>query len=227
MRLQLKYSLRTTTSDEMGREITLVSQGLDAMQRLGVNVEISRDAHVDVGAVIWNGTCIREGASVSAGTSIGRNAYLGPGVKIGKNCKIQNGALIYEPTTIGDGVFIGPSAIFTNDQYPRAILPDGTPKTEADWRKVGVTVNEGASVGAGAICVAPLILGRWCMIAAGSVVTNDVPPFALVAGVPARQIGWVGKYGAKLTETAEGFFVCPESGESYELTQEGLKPIHE
>jgi UDP-2-acetamido-3-amino-2,3-dideoxy-glucuronate N-acetyltransferase len=186
---------------------------------------VDPSANVHPSVKIWAGSQIRESASISEGTSIGQYVYVGPGVTVGKNCKIQNHALIYEPAQIGDGVFIGPGTIFTNDLQPRAVLPDGTPKTESDWKRVGVIINDGASIGAGAVCVAPVTLGDWCMVAAGAVVSESVAPYALVAGVPARQIGWVGEAGAKLEARSDGRLLCPSSGRLYELTNDGLSPI--
>lgn len=139
---------------------------------------------------------------------IGRSAYIGPGVHIGAGCKLQNNALVYEPATLEDGVFVGPAAVITNDHRPRAVNPDMSPKTADDWESVGVTVRQGASIGAGAVCVAPVTIGRWAMVAAGSVVTRDVADFALVAGAPARQIGWVGPSGHRLVSAGDGQWRC-------------------
>jgi acetyltransferase-like isoleucine patch superfamily enzyme len=137
---------------------------------------------------------------------------------LGENCKVQNYALVYEPAVLEDGVFIGPAAVLTNDQFPRAVNPDLSLKNTDDWEAVGVTVRTGASIGARAVCVAPVTVGRWATVAAGAVVTRDVPDFALVAGVPARRIGWMGRRGHRLVETEEGKFVCPVDGSLYEET---------
>jgi acetyltransferase-like isoleucine patch superfamily enzyme len=167
------------------------------------------------GCVVWGGTYIREFVEVGVDTTIGRNVYIGPQVNIGKNCKIQNNALIYEPSSIGDYVFIGPGVILTNDKSPRAVNLDLSPKTSADWNSVGVKIKEGASIGAGSICIGPIEIGRWALIGAGSVVTRDVPDFALMVGNPARRIGWVGRNGKKLEAISNILYRCPQSQEVY------------
>lgn len=149
---------------------------------------------------------------------MGRGAYIGSGVVLGDSCKVQNHALVYEPARLGDGVFVGPAVVLTNDTYPRAVNPDLTPKTADDWEAVGVTVGDGASIGARSVCVAPVTIGAWAMVAAGSVVTRDVPDHALVAGVPARILGWVGRTGRRLTPTGPDTFTCPDTGATYELS---------
>jgi len=136
---------------------------------------------------------------------------------MGNNCKVQNYALVYEPAVIGDGVFIGPAAVLTNDEFPRAVTPTGELKSGSDWHAVGVTINEGASIGARAVCIAPVTIGAWALIAAGAVVTKDVPNFALVAGVPAKRIRWVGRAGHPLNPVAgsSDTFSCPVTGATY------------
>jgi acetyltransferase-like isoleucine patch superfamily enzyme len=176
--------------------------------------DVSPSAVIGSGSRIWASSQIRESAVIGKNCIVGRNVYIGSGVKIGDACKIQNNALVYEPAVLFDGVFIGPGAILTNDQFPRAVNSDLSLKTASDWDSVGVTIHEGASVGAGAVCVAPVTIGAWSMIAAGAVVTRDVSSFALVAGVPARQIGWVGKSGYKLNKSGDSF-ICPISGQEY------------
>ncbi len=153
---------------------------------------------------------------MGANCIVGRGAYIGTGVQLGDNCKVQNYALVYEPAKLADGVFIGPAVVLTNDTYPRAINADGTLKSAHDWEPVGVTVERGASIGARATCVAPVTIGAWATVAAGAVVVKDVPQYALVAGVPARRIGWVGESGVPLiAEDDHNIWVCPQTGARY------------
>lgn len=166
---------------------------------------IAKTANVDSRALIGNGTKIwahshiRESVVIGDNCIIGESVYIGPGVEIGNSVKIQNMSQIYEPSRIGDGVFIGPGVILTNDKNPRAISQSGELKRAENWVKAAVVINNGASIGAGSICIAPVEIGSWAMIAAGSVVTKDVPDFALMAGVPAKQIGWVNKEGIRVS----------------------------
>jgi acetyltransferase-like isoleucine patch superfamily enzyme len=183
------------------------------------SADVAADARLGASTRIWHLAQVREGASIGRNGVVGRGAYVGCGVRIGDNCKIQNYALVYEPAELGDGVFIGPAAVLTNDQYPRAVSVDGTAKSSAEWQAVGVVVGEGASIGARAVCVAPVRIGRWAMVAAGAVVTRPVPDFALVAGVPAKRIGWVGRAGHRLTEQGNGHWVCPATGARFREVQ--------
>lgn len=143
---------------------------------------------------------------------------------MGDNCKVQNYALVYEPADLEAGVFIGPAVVLTNDTFPRAVSPDGSLKSAHDWEPVGVTIREGASIGARAVCVAPVTIGRWATVAAGAVVAKDVPDFALMVGVPARRRGWVGKAGFPLERRGENW-VCPETGATYVEQNETLREV--
>lgn len=185
------------------------------------SAEVSDQASIGDGSKIWHLAQVREQAALGRNCIIGRGAYVGTGVTMGDNCKVQNYALVYEPAVIEDGVFIGPAVVLTNDTYPRAINADGTQKSAADWEAVGVTIRRGASIGARSVCVAPVEIGAWALVAAGSVVTRDVPAHALMAGVPARRIGWVGTTGRKLEE-CDGALVCPDTGQTYRETADGL-----
>jgi acetyltransferase-like isoleucine patch superfamily enzyme len=186
--------------------------------RVQPSAQVDESADIGAGSSVWDLAQIREGARLGEGCVIGRGAYVGTGVRMGDNCKLQNYALVYEPAELGDGVFIGPAVVLTNDHNPRSVDPEGRQKRGGDWEAVGVKIADGASIGARSVCVAPISIGRWAMVAAGAVVTKDVPDFALVVGVPARQVGWVGRAGVKLVERAgeAGVWECPETGSIYE-----------
>jgi acetyltransferase-like isoleucine patch superfamily enzyme len=183
--------------------------------------DVDPSAIVGVNTRIWHHAQVREGARLGDNCIIGRGAYIGPGVRIGDNCKVQNLALVYDPAVLEDGVFIGPAVVLTNDQYPRAVAPDGALRGPDDWEIVGVTVRTGASIGARAVCVAPVSIGAWALVGAGSTVVHDVPDFALVAGAPARRIGWVGRFGVPLVTDDGRTWRCPKTGEMYR-EQDGL-----
>jgi UDP-2-acetamido-3-amino-2,3-dideoxy-glucuronate N-acetyltransferase len=187
--------------------------------------DVSDAAKVGQGTKVWHLAQVRENAEIGENCVVGRGAYIGTGVVMGDNCKVQNHALVYEPAKLANGVFIGPAVVLTNDTYPRAVNPDGTLKSASDWDAVGVTIDEGASIGARAVCIAPVRVGAWATVAAGAVVTKDVPKFALVAGVPARRIGWVGKAGAPLKADGDQW-VCPISGDRYVETDGALSPAN-
>jgi UDP-2-acetamido-3-amino-2,3-dideoxy-glucuronate N-acetyltransferase len=159
--------------------------------------EISGEARIGEGVKIWDFVKIREGASIGAETTIGMGAYIDADVSIGARCKIQNGAYIYRGSVLEDGVFVGPGACLANDRFPRAITPDGRLKGPEDWVPGQIRVSYGASIGAGVIIVPDVTIGRFAMLAAGAVVTCDVPDHALVAGVRGRLVGYVCSCGRR------------------------------
>lgn len=198
-----------------------------AEPRIMSSVDLDDGVTIGEGSSIWHLSQVRSGASIGQNVVIGRGAYIGTDVHVGDNCKIQNYALVYEPALLEDGVFIGPAAVLTNDTFPRAINPDGTSKSAHDWEPVGVTCREGASIGARAVCVAPVTIGRWATVAAGAVVVRDVPDYALVAGVPARRIKWVGRSGFPLVATGESTYIDPKTGDTFQQEGETLVMVEE
>lgn len=186
---------------------------------------ISPTARIAPSVRVWEFTQIRENVSIGENSIVGSYVYIDANVAIGMNCKIQNRALLYDPAIIHDGVFIGPGAILTNDKNPRSVTSDGGLKNSLDWQKTGVEILEGASIGSGAICVAPLKIGRWAVVGAGAVVTKDVKDYALVLGNPARQVGWVGPAGVQLVKISETTFQCPKTLANFELINSELHEI--
>ncbi|SNV25484.1 2,3,4,5-tetrahydropyridine-2,6-dicarboxylate N-acetyltransferase [Dermatophilus congolensis] len=195
----------------------------EASVRIQASADVADNATFGEGSAVWHLAQVREDAVLGKNCIIGRGAYVGSGVKMGDNCKLQNYALVYEPAELEEGVFVGPAVVFTNDHFPRSISPDGTLKRGDDWEHVGVTCRQGASIGARSVCVAPVEIGAWALVAAGSVVTKNVPAHALVAGVPAKRIGWVGRAGEPLTPGEDGLFTCPSTGEKYRQNGETLE----
>ena len=154
--------------------------------RIVDSADVSQEAVIGEGSSVWHLAQVREHAVVGRDCVIGRGAYIGEGVVMGDRCKVQNYALVYEPARLADGVFIGPAVTLTNDHFPRAVNPDGTLKSASDWQPVGVTVAEGASIGARAVCVAPVTIGAWATVAAGAVVNRALPAPAPLAAASRR-----------------------------------------
>jgi UDP-2-acetamido-3-amino-2,3-dideoxy-glucuronate N-acetyltransferase len=200
------------------------ADGVDASARVHQSAEVEEGARVGADTIIWGLTHLRAGAVVGTGCTIGRSVFVDEDVVLGDRVKVQNHALLYRPARIGDEVFIGPAVVLTNDRYPRAVNVDGTPKTTADWRAAGVVLRSGCSIGARSVLLPGVTVGRWAMVAAGSVVTQDVPDYALVAGVPARRRAWVGRAGRPLEITEENRYRCPLTGVEYVEGPEGLQP---
>lgn len=216
---------------------TPLSDGKSALAVLSVLEEASRQmekkvaakeyfvhesAYVDPGAKIGRGTRIwhfshvMEGAEIGENCTLGQNVFVAKNVKIGNNVKIQNNVSIYEGVILEDYVFCGPSCVFTNVKTPRSAFPRNRSE---DY--IPTIVKKGATIGANATIVCGVTIGEWAFVAAGAVVTKDVPPYALVAGVPARVIGWACQCGVRLKEEGQAF-ICPGCGRRYRKEGEGL-----
>jgi UDP-2-acetamido-3-amino-2,3-dideoxy-glucuronate N-acetyltransferase len=173
---------------------------IDPSARVHATADLEPNVRVGSGTSIWHRAQLRTGVTVGADCVIGRDVFIDEGVLIGDRVKIQNAALVYHGVTVEDGVFIGPGAILTNDRYPRAITSTGDLARADDWTVSPITLREGCSIGAGAIVIAGVDVGRFATIGAGAVVTRTVTNYALVAGNPARRIGWVCACGARLVD---------------------------
>jgi UDP-2-acetamido-3-amino-2,3-dideoxy-glucuronate N-acetyltransferase len=183
--------------------------------------DVSPRATLGPGTKVWHQAQVREGAVLGRNCILGKGAYVDFGVSIGDNVKIQNRASVYHGVTLESGVFVGPHAIFTNDKMPRAINPDGSLKSDDDWELGHILVREGASIGAGAIIVTGVTIGRFAMVGAGAVVTKDVPDHGLVYGNPARLQGYVCACGHKLEKaTGEATWQCPSCGRETNINAE-------
>lgn len=175
---------------------------------------VDDDCEIGEGTKIWHFCHLLSGTRIGRNCSLGQNVVVGPDVVVGNNCKIQNNVSLYKGVTLEDGVFCGPSCVFTNVLTPRA---------EVDRKSEYATtiVRRGATIGANATIVCGTTLGAYCTIGAGAVVTRDVPDHAMMVGVPARRVGWVSRSGDILTSD----LICPRTGEMYRLAHSGIELV--
>ena len=187
---------------------------------------IHSSAVVDVGSKIgsgsriWHFVHICSGAVLGCNVSVGQNVFIGNQVTVGDNCKIQNNVSLYEGVTLEEGVFCGPSMVFTNVHNPRAMI-----ERKSEFRKT--LVKKGATLGANCTVVCGITIGRYAFIGAGAVVTADVPDFALVVGVPGKQVGWMSGYGERLDLPLHGqmTIICPGTKATYKLNGSVLEKV--
>ncbi|MFK3774610.1 UDP-2-acetamido-3-amino-2,3-dideoxy-D-glucuronate N-acetyltransferase [Pseudomonas sp. NPDC089406] len=161
---------------------------------------------------IWHFVHVCAGARIGAGVSLGQNVFVGNKVVIGDHCKIQNNVSVYDNVTLEEGVFCGPSMVFTNVYNPRSLI-----ERKAEYRDT--LVRKGATLGANCTIVCGVTIGEYAFVGAGAVINKDVPAYALMVGVPARQIGWMSEFGEQLQLPlqGEGHAVCEHSGAKYVL----------
>ena len=181
-------------------------------------------ATIGPGSAVWGLACIREQAILGSECIIGRGAYIEDGVVLGDRVKVQTNALLFKPARIGNDVFIGPAVVLTNDRYPRSSTPEGHLKRDDDWTAEGVVIDDGASLGARSLILPGVHIGRFAMIAAGAVVTKDVPEYSIVVGSPARHVGWAGPAGSPLDPKGDGQWVCPQTGQVFIESSGALAP---
>lgn len=175
-------------------------------------------ARIGANTRIWHYAHIRSGAVIGDNCNLGLGVFVDSGAVIGNDVKLQNRVSVYRGVTLEDGTFVGPHATFTNDKYPRSITPDGSPISEEDWQPLTTLVKYGASIGASATILGGVSIGRWAMVAASALVREDVPDHGMVAGVPARLIGYVCACGHPL-QPRDGRWCCQECGAAYELSE--------
>ena len=179
---------------------------------------VDEPSDIGKGTKIWHWVHVMPGAVIGENCVLGQNVFVGGKAVLGNNVRVQNNVSIYDSVVLEDDVFCGPSMVFTNVINPRSHVNRKDEYMET-------RVEKGASIGANATVVCGNRIGAYAFVGAGSVVTKAVPPFALVAGVPARQLGWVSKAGHRLSFDEHGMATCPETGESYVLINGNLRPL--
>ena len=177
---------------------------------------VDKPCQIGKGTKIWHFSHIMKDAQIGQNCILGQNVHVAGGVVIGNNVKVQNNVSLYTGVVIEDDVFLGPSCVLTNVTNPRSQV-----NRHGLYEKT--VLRRGATVGANATIICGVELGRYCFISAGAVVTGDVPDYALMVGVPAKQRGWMSRHGVRLgVGDCDGIMVCPESGYRYKLTQQNL-----
>lgn len=181
---------------------------------------VDEGAQIGAGTRVWHWVHICAGARIGRDCSFGQNVFVGNDVVVGNNVKVQNNVSIYDAVVLEDDVFCGPSMVFTNVYNPRSAV-----NRKSEYRST--LIKRGATLGANSTIVCGATIGEYAFVAAGAVITRDVKPFALMAGVPARQIGWMSRHGERLglPLIGQGLARCPSSGESYELTADELRLV--
>ncbi len=177
-------------------------------------------ALIGSGSRVWHFSHVMTGARLGAKCNLGQNVYIGQDVKLGSNVKVQNNVSVYTGVTLEDDVFLGPSAVFTNVRNPRSAV---NRQDELSYTHV----KKGATIGANATIICGVTLGAYAFVGAGAVVTRDVPDYGLVLGNPSRHLGWMSAHGGRLRFDDQNLATCPESGQVYQYSNSGIKPLTE
>ena len=179
---------------------------------------VDKGAQIGDGSRVWHWAHVCSGAKIGQDVSLGQNVFVGNMVSIGNRCKIQNNVSVYDNVHLEDGVFCGPSVVFTNVYNPRALI-----ERKDQYRNT--LVKKGATLGANCTIVCGVTVGEYAFVAAGAVITKNVKPYALMAGVPAKQTGWISQYGEKIPLPLKGksdHYTCPHTGQDYQLRGDQL-----
>jgi UDP-2-acetamido-3-amino-2,3-dideoxy-glucuronate N-acetyltransferase len=181
---------------------------------------VDEGAQIGEGSRVWHWAHVCGGARIGKGVSLGQNVFVGNKVIIGDKCKIQNNVSVYDNVTLEEGVFCGPSMVFTNVYNPRSLI-----ERKNEYRNT--LVKKGATLGANCTIVCGSTIGEFAFVGAGAVINKDVKPYALMIGVPAKQIGWMSEFGEQvpLPLTGDGRYTCPHSGQQYILENDNLKRV--
>lgn len=179
---------------------------------------VDEGAQIGEGSRVWHFVHVCSGAKIGQGVSLGQNVFVGNKVVIGDRCKVQNNVSVYDNVTLEEGVFCGPSMVFTNVYNPRALI-----ERKNEYRST--LVKKGATLGANSTVVCGVTIGEYAFVGAGAVVNKDVKPYALMVGVPARQIGWMSEFGEQIPLPLQGMghFICPHTDHVYTLSQDQLE----
>lgn len=179
---------------------------------------VDEGAQIGDGSRVWHFVHVCAGAKIGRNVSLGQNVFVGNKVIIGDNCKIQNNVSVYDNVTLEEGVFCGPSMVFTNVYNPRSLI-----ERKSEYRNT--LVKKGVTLGANCTIVCAVTIGEYAFIGAGAVINKDVQPYALMVGVPAKQIGWMSEYGEQipLPLTGEGQYQCPHTEITYQLSKDSLE----
>ncbi|MGC4028216.1 MAG: acyltransferase [Steroidobacteraceae bacterium] len=182
---------------------------------------VDEGALIGEGSLVWHWVHVCGGARIGRGVSLGQNVFVGNKVVIGDRCKIQNNVSVYDNVTLEEGVFCGPSMVFTNVYNPRSLI-----ERKSEYRNT--LIKRGATLGANCTIVCGLTVGEYAFVGAGAVVNKDVKPYALMVGVPARQIGWMSEFGERipLQLEGEGEYTCPHSNQKYRLHNDQIQRVY-